>query len=80
MCVVVGGHRGGRVGDWQGSCSRDWHAGESAVQTTSHHRQRAKKMSEQNVLAEAGDENSFLAAPSQSFRFPAASSDGGISH
>lgn len=55
-------------------------AGESAVQTTSHHRQRAREMSEQNVLAEAGDENSFLAAPSKSFYFPAASSGRGISH
>lgn len=33
-------------------------------------------MSEQNVLAEAGDENSFLAAPSKSFYFPVASSGG----
>lgn len=37
-------------------------------------------MTEQNVLAEAENENSFLAAPSKSFHFPAASSDRGISH
>lgn len=41
-------------------------AGGKAVQPASHHWQRAREMSEQNVLAEAGDENSFLAAPAAS--------------